>query len=50
MGQTPPKEIVFPDPEEEIHFEWEFCKEFFQELTVNVKELYHYEATLKKLG
>lgn len=35
--------------EEEIDFEWEFCQEFFQELTVNVKELYTYEASIKKL-
>ena len=33
-----------PDPE------WEFCREFFDELTINVKELYRYEATVKKLA
>ena len=38
------------EDQEPIDLEWEFCKEFFQELTVNLKELYRYEAMLKKLG
>lgn len=40
------------DPEEKVPLdpEWKFCKELFQELTVNTKELYMYEATLRQLA
>ena len=29
--------------------EWEYCQEFFNDLTYNVKEMYRYEATIHKL-
>ena len=40
------------DPEEQVPLdpEWEFCKEFFQEVTVNTKEIYRYEATLRQVA
>ena len=30
--------------------QWEFCREFFPDLSANVKEIYQYEATIHHLG
>ena len=39
-----------PEEQEPTDPEWEFCREFFQELTVNTKKLYRYEATLRRVA
>ena len=38
------------EEQEPIDPKWEFNKEFFQELTLNAKELYRYEATLRRIA
>jgi len=44
---APPQQEESPsDP----NLEWEFGREFFEDLTVNVKDLYAYEATVRKLA
>ena len=38
------------DSPRESNPDWDFCRNLFDDLTINVKEMYRYEATIKKLA
>lgn len=40
----------YPETPEQLDPEWDFSKEFFEDLTMSAKDMYLHEATIKKLA